>query len=893
MLATVSARSPRAASFAAQIALAIGLAGLTAFAPPSAASDDDDSLSEHATKRHVPVAVAIIMADHNTRAAVNNMNSVATEALVRSVRSDGDKGIILEFDGALPSSAHLTKADFNTTDGYYRKTLADGTVVLAWPEEFPQLREGDPAQGLQHYRYVNVLGGYVGVLRQPGHRFRLVYGRKTPRGGQLACSGAEACTARYHGVLDGELRPAAERTDRTTQIRGDLEITANFEAASLQGETTNITATEPGEYWPYSPWPTSRIDILDGRIVDERFTATLVGVDDDATVNLSRSVAGFGGNVTGEFYGPAGEELGGVFTATRYLDGTANDRILEGHILGKKTGGAHSLAPEDTPVSVAVRMAEGSATAAPESWITSVRSDGDRGVILDIGGPNPKTIHLTKTDLKYEETYSYYEKTAEDGTYSSLWAYENPLSADDLLEGQQYYRHLNVLGASLWIPGQAGERARLVLGRKTPSDHLPACNGASDCEAHYTGTFYGRSFLAADDSSEHRQRIRGDRFELTANFARASLHGVIERIRGQAPGASGSDPYASWPTSQLLVSDATIADGGFTAAVTGSDSARSPNLEASLSGYSGTLKGGFYGPTGEEVGGVISATRDAAGTANDRVIEGHVVGKRSSLSYAKYDPSPISDGVNRYDYSTSPRIELYGADDNVNAVFTDGRGTHIVRYTIDGVSRPALIVPEDLGRNSAYPNVYTTRTGDRQTWLSKPYSGSHMDIAGFHLTDYASETSDTVTRATFGYVAFGNRTDAEEMPGGTANYSGKMEAVEWQARPESASAADASWLRGALALTANFDRGRINGRMQSLQRWTPGSSDYAPVSGQLTFSSGRVAGNELTANLRGLGYTGSMKGAFYGPEALEVGGTLRGTKSGGGMLQGWFAGGKN
>ena len=709
-------RGLKTASLAIPFALAIGIAKLTVVAYPSAASDDPESLPENATERHVPVAVAIISADNNTKAAVNNLNSVATESLVRSVRSDGDKGIILEFDGALPSTVHLTKAEFNAAGGHYRKTLADGTVVLAWPHEFPQLHADDPARGLQDYRYVNVLGGAVWVLRKPGHTFRLVYGRKTPRGGLPACSGAGTCTARYSGVLDGEISPAAEKTDRTVKIRGDLEITADFEAASLQGEAGNIAGTKPGEYWPYSPWPTSRIDIRDGRIVDERFTATLTGMDDGTTVDLSKSLAGFGGNLTGEFYGPAGEEVGGVFTATRYLDGTTNDRIMMGHILGKKTAGA------DAPLSVAMRLAGDSRTAESQSWVNSVRSDGNKGVILEIGGPNPRTVHLTTADLVIEDTYSYYERQEDGHGYVGLWNHETQRSADDPLEGLRDYRYLNVLGTSIWTPGQGGERGRLVLGQKTPSGQLPVCSGANDCEARYTGRFSANSSKAFDSSSdEQRQRIRGDQFELTADFRRVSVHGEIKEIRGQAPGSSGSDPYSSWATSRISISEGQIADGRVTATVTGHDSARRPALAASLSGYRGTLQGEFYGPSGEEVGGVISATRDVAGTANDRVIEGHVVGKRTSLSSPRFDSAPISDGVNRYDYSSSPRVELYGADDNVNAVFADGKGSHVVSYTIDGVSHQVLIGPEDLG--SVLPDIHTTRTGSRQVSFSnRPYS---------------------------------------------------------------------------------------------------------------------------------------------------------------------------
>ena len=161
-----------------------------------------------------------------------------------------------------------------------------------------------------------------------------------------------------------------------------------------------------------------------------------------------------------------------------------------------------------------------------------------------------------------------------------------------------------------------------------------------------------------------------------------------------------------------------------------------------------------------------------------------------------------------------------------------------------------------------------------------------MNVAGFVPLIHADATSETVSSGAHGYIAFGNRTDADAMPGGSATYNGSMEANEWQPRPATAAAQNADQLRGDLALTANFDRGQVSGRMHSILR------DGASISGQLTLSAGRITGNGLTANLRGLGYTGSMKGAFYGPGAVEVGGTLRGSKSGGGMLTGWFAGTK-
>ena len=676
---TTSVRGSSFPSLAAMTVIAIGIAGLMEFAGPVPASANTGTLAERATERHVPVTVAIIRTDNNTAVAPNNVTTVATEALVRSVRSDGKKGIILEFEGRLPSTVSLTEADYDATGNFYQKKLSDGTDVLVWTHE-PSLRSGDPAQGLSDYRYANLLGGSVwagGV----GHQFRLVYGRKTPRRGLPTCSGAGNCTAFYSGVLGGEIWPAAEMTDEIRKIRGNLEIVADFGGASLNGTVWNISGTEPGEFWLYFSWPTSRIAIQDGKIVDERFTATLTGSDNGKTVDLSKSVAGFGGNISGEFYGPAGEELGGVFSATRYLDGSDNDAILEGYILGSKT------ATGDVPISVAVRRARGTSTAMPRSSINAIRSDGAGGVIVDIRDSSPTTVHFTRSDLR-DARYGHYQKVPEGGEDSSIWSNGAPRIADDITRGSTNFRHLSVLGTSIKVAGKDRESSRLIVGQTTPPGQLPACSGAGSCEAHYAGQLGAFSWDAASSSIDQRQRIWGDQFDLTADFARGDLHGSIKKLRGQTPGAASSDPYTSWSTSEFAISDGQITGGLFNATITGIDSARSPNYSASAAGYNGFLKGGFYGPSGTEVGGVMSATRDVAGTANDRVIEGHVIGRRSSSSLQVFDTSPVSDGVNRYDFSTSPRIELYGTDDTVNAVFTDGNGNHLVSYAIGGVARP-------------------------------------------------------------------------------------------------------------------------------------------------------------------------------------------------------------
>ena len=64
-----------------------------------------------------------------------------------------------------------------------------------------------------------------------------------------------------------------------------------------------------------------------------------------------------------------------------------------------------------------------------------------------------------------------------------------------------------------------------------------------------------------------------------------------------------------------------IADGRFTAEWEGHDSGAGP-AEASVGGFTGTMLGEFYGPAGEEVGGVLRGHRDATATTPEQIFNG-------------------------------------------------------------------------------------------------------------------------------------------------------------------------------------------------------------------------------------------------------------------------------
>ena len=122
--------------------------------------------------------------------------------------------------------------------------------------------------------------------------------------------------------------------DLRYSVRGDLNLTADFDAGTLEGNVSGIDGRPQGASWsPLSE--TTSFEIGNGQIAGGQFTATLTGTDTNSAAALDASMRGYEGNVLGEFYGPAAEEVGGVFTATRDED----QRVLAGALHGRKQQG--------------------------------------------------------------------------------------------------------------------------------------------------------------------------------------------------------------------------------------------------------------------------------------------------------------------------------------------------------------------------------------------------------------------------------------------------------------------------------------------------------------------------------------------------------------------------
>ena len=535
------------------------------------------------------------------------------------------------------------------------------------------------------------------------------------------------------------------------------------------------------------------------------------------------------------------------------------------------------------PLTSVVERVYGGGTTLPEAEQAgpfAIRADGNRG--FEVRFPDDFTIPLPVSAV--QDGWIEYRTPGDDGEWLEIWTGTTLRDENDGTRGLRDYRYLHVFGGGAGTPNEPTERYRMVFGLRTPAGGLPTGT------ATYEGSMSAQSWSASDSSTSERQRVYGD-LDLVADFDAASLTGRIDGVQGTMPGAASST-RASWPDTGLDIGDGKIVNGQFTATLTGYDTGDGTPPQSSLDGFAGDLVGEFYGPSGEELGGVLTAVREAAGTTDGRVLEGHVLGRKPLVAS---DTAPLAAGVIRHDYSgSSPRTALQDADDSMTALARDANGDYRLTYRLDGETRSVTMTADDWNTDW---RAYVKREGRSETWFWPQYSNAvYMNVVGWSGVTYPDDASTDADTTSYGHAVFGDRTAAGQMPGsGTATYSGRTEAHAWQPSPGQGRAAssNATRYRADLSLTANFGQGTVGGQATGLERRAPGESDYTSVSGTLTFGSGRIAGNTLTTTVEGLGYTGSMDGAFYGPGAVEVGGVMQATHTDGRLLHGWLAGEKD
>lgn len=443
-------------------------------------------------------------------------------------------------------------------------------------------------------------------------------------------------------------------------------------------------------------------------------------------------------------------------------------------------------------------------------------------------------------------------------------------------------------------PGDAQGRMSFVFGVR--NEELPMGT------ATYHGEFDIRTWEMADPDSDRRQFVTGT-MRIVANFDMRALEGRVYRIRGSEP---GDDTRSVWPTSSFTLTNGRIVNGQFTATLTGLDSDSDTPFDETVRGFMGHVLGEFYGPNAEEVGGVVSATRDVAGTADDRVLYGFIGARKTDRLTGVNDMEALSSGVDR-DFEANSTALTAIERPTVEAT-VDG---YRITYMLDGQARTVELRESDFGSNPISSGA-TTRYdkekdgldyllwdetlsfASRRSFVGR-FRPEHFDV--FALSTVLRDASEDPLLVRRAYIVYGNRTT--DMPTtGTASYTGRFQGYEWPT-DQAVVSSDPSFrhYRGDLDLSADFGNSAVTGSATLLES-RPSRGAYAPASGGLSFNA-TINGNGLSAtDLSGsgdlAGYSGGrVDGAFYGPEAAEVAGVFDATHGAGNKaLIGYFGGQK-
>ena len=575
------------------------------------------------------------------------------EAYVESITHDGTAGysVVFVVDGQ-KTQVDFEAADWSWTPGesdYYQKTV-DG-VVYGFAQ-FP-LVAGDPVPKTVHRRYFQLfvwektgeLRGYAALGALTPSQTLVSLGSATYEGHLIA--------ERHNNFTDPNFREVRN------WMWSELTLNADFSASEIMGRADTIWLQLLDGTWVQLP-DTNTIAISNGNIDESRFHAEWAGQDTDTSSALEDSLRGFEGSMLGEFYGPGGEEVGGVLTGER----AATDQVIHGRFGGESQQAAaarmaiQTAAGQDDGISasqdpavyadsssdtLASLLPDGNTAFAPitaalyrdwdnnevgqpangAAFVKSISSDGANGFNLTYVIDGRDTVLNFSADT-WSDRWGSYNVNRRGGELDIwrfndywLWAHTGSFYDDpnDRTSGSSEFAYFDING---WQLSRTGDQFRgySVYGAQTRPQNLPTGSA----------TYYGRmsaSVWLGDNSEpypEDRQYVYGT-VVLSADFDNSEVDGLIDDLYVQV-GDFSTPSEAMGTGNSIDISNGVIADSGFTADWTAMDTDVNSAPEDSIRGFAGTMLGQFYGPEAEEVGGVMNGHRGPMGSLPDLYFNG-------------------------------------------------------------------------------------------------------------------------------------------------------------------------------------------------------------------------------------------------------------------------------
>jgi hypothetical protein len=449
---------------------------------------------------------------------------------------------------------------------------------------------------------------------QPNNFGYFAYGYQTPVAAMPATGSAS-----YAGAVlnTANFAPEDNQSGGAFHSTGNISFTVNFATGAVTGSI-----------------------FMGGSGIDSTVTGNFTGAVANAGFSGTMGVEYLGaptrGPITARFYGPAAEDVGGTFDLT----GTDSDNAVA-RLVGSFQA-ATSVFPGFTSPAVQI-SAPATPTVgapAPTNAATGLELASAGGPNFSTSGPVPPSgtvFAVTQTALTIQSadwaspTYVTADSAAMasgatvtviDGTQSEVKISIPGLGVSQTVDinsspggvGSPYVSYEVPLGnldyvlLGRWSVGENGpiHVGEAVGGYQTPPGSMPTSGSAT---YSLTGGVSGLAIEPGTQggSSYTQANLKGDA-SLTANFATGQVTGSFTNMVATPVGASSGQ---AWNNVSVTASISGTAISGTTA------TSSTPSGSLAFASASGTLKGGFYGPSADEVGAVwtlFDGSKAAIGT---------------------------------------------------------------------------------------------------------------------------------------------------------------------------------------------------------------------------------------------------------------------------------------
>ncbi len=694
-------------------------------------------------------------------------------------------------------------------------------------------------------------------------------------------------SALYHGAAVGYvIQPAGTSTNNAAQFWGSTFLTANFGANTIDGQIVSITAYSVGN------GGSGQTNL--GTINNIGLSGTISGSSFSGTTSVTGpagsafDISGATGQLSGGFYGPNANEVAGVFN----LNGGANNTTLVGSFGGVQ-------AAKEFSASLSLVNAAVGFTATPNTALFN-----DAEPLLKLYSPGAPNGYFTLETIATPLGSLTIIPGLISGTYTGSAVGNNgnviksgllvvsstdPLVLNNSTGNSESFR--NVVGLTYadfgdWTVGSSPLYMGVTAGGQM--NVLQTAAMPTTGSANYAGGAVGYVVQPAGTGPNNGAQFFGTSV-LSANFGTNAITGAIININ-----AFGLNGGASLGTINNIGLTGTISGSSFsgTTSVTGT-----AGSAFDISGATGLLSGGFYGPNANEVAGVFNLN----GGANNTTLEGSFGAKKAATEFnASMTLSSTVAGI-----SATPNTALFGNAQPIFNMYVPGGALQLWPITTPGGSLTTIpgLLSGTTTTGTAVGNNGNVIRGSLLIGSSSdsaiPTNGSGTfesfnNVVGLTYANFgdwsvsACGLGGSCLPTYFGVSAGGQMgvLQTAAMPTtGSAVYQGG--AVGYVVQPAGTGPNNAAQFWGTASLNANFGTNAITGLIFGINAFSLtsgatgqtnlGSINNIGLSG--TISGSAFSGTTSVAGTAGTafdisGATGNFTGGFYGPNANELAGVF-------------------